>query len=69
LESESDPVAVRPARWRSAGRPISRDAIVRIASMTKPVMAVAAMMLVEEEGRLRLDEPIDRLANLRTGVC
>ena len=51
------------------GPPIWRDAIFRIASMTKPVMAVAAMMLVEEEGRLRLDEPIDRLANLRTGVC
>jgi len=43
------------------GRSVPRDAIFRIASMTKPVTAVAAMMLVEE-GRLRLDEPIDRLA-------
>jgi CubicO group peptidase (beta-lactamase class C family) len=43
------------------GAPVSRVAIFRIASMTKPVTAVAAMMLVEE-GRLRLDEPIDRLA-------
>jgi CubicO group peptidase (beta-lactamase class C family) len=37
-----------------------RDTIFRIASMTKPVTAVAAMILVEE-CRLRLDEPVDRL--------
>ncbi|HEV2441659.1 MAG TPA: serine hydrolase domain-containing protein [Steroidobacteraceae bacterium] len=43
------------------GPPVARDAIFRIASMTKPITAVAAMMLVEE-GKLRLDEPIDRLA-------
>ena len=42
-------------------RPVRRDTIFRIASMTKPVTAVAAMMLVKE-GLLRLDEPIDRLA-------
>jgi CubicO group peptidase (beta-lactamase class C family) len=40
--------------------PMRRDAIFRIASMTKPVTAVAAMMLVED-GRLRLDEPVERL--------
>jgi CubicO group peptidase (beta-lactamase class C family) len=43
------------------GPPVPRDAIFRLASMTKPVTAVAAMMLVEE-GRLRLDEPVERLA-------
>ncbi len=43
------------------GPPIAPDAIFRIASMTKPITAVAAMMLVEE-GRLKLDEPIERLA-------
>lgn len=37
-----------------------RDTIYRIASMTKPIAAVAAMILVEE-CRLRLDEPVDRL--------
>src|SRR5580692_10642221 len=37
-----------------------RDAIFRIASMTKPVAAVAAMILVEE-CKLRLDEPVERL--------
>jgi CubicO group peptidase (beta-lactamase class C family) len=40
--------------------PIARDTIFRISSMTKPVTAVAAMILVEE-CRLRLDEPVDRL--------
>ena len=37
-----------------------RDAIFRIASMTKPITAAAAMMLIED-GKLRLDEPVDRL--------
>jgi len=40
--------------------PIRRDTIFRIASMTKPIAAAAAMMLVEE-CKLRLDEPVDRL--------
>jgi CubicO group peptidase (beta-lactamase class C family) len=40
------------------GGPVGRDTIFRIASMTKPVSAVAAMILVEE-CRLRLDEPVD----------
>jgi CubicO group peptidase (beta-lactamase class C family) len=40
--------------------PIRRDTIFRIASMTKPITAVAAMILVEE-CKLRLDEPVDRL--------
>jgi len=43
-----------------ASDPMRRDTIFRIASMTKPVTAVAAMILVEE-CRLRLDEPVDRL--------
>jgi CubicO group peptidase (beta-lactamase class C family) len=40
--------------------PMRRDAIFRIASMTKPIAAAAAMILVEE-GRLYLDEPVDEL--------
>ena len=40
--------------------PMRRDTIFRISSMTKPITAVAAMILVEE-CRLRLDEPVDRL--------
>ena len=48
--------------------PMTRDTIFRLASMTKPVTAVAAMILVEE-CRLRLDDPVDKwlpeLANRR----
>jgi CubicO group peptidase (beta-lactamase class C family) len=40
--------------------PLKRDAIFRIASLTKPITAVATMSLVEE-GVLRLEEPIDEL--------
>jgi CubicO group peptidase (beta-lactamase class C family) len=40
--------------------PIQRDTIFRISSMTKPVAAVATMILVEE-CKLRLDDPVDRL--------
>src|SRR5215208_1961188 len=42
------------------GGPMQRDTIFRIASMTKPVAAVAAMILVEECA-LRLDDPVDAL--------
>jgi CubicO group peptidase (beta-lactamase class C family) len=37
-------------------KPMTKDAIFRIASMTKPVTSVAVMMLVEQ-GKLRLDDP------------
>ena len=40
--------------------PVQRDTIFRIASMTKPITAAAAMILVEE-CNLRLDDPVDRL--------
>ena len=39
--------------------PMRRDTIFRIASMTKPITAAAAMILVEE-AKLRLDDPVDR---------
>jgi CubicO group peptidase (beta-lactamase class C family) len=42
------------------GAPMARDTIVRIASMTKPIIAVATLILVED-CVLRLDEPVDRL--------
>jgi CubicO group peptidase (beta-lactamase class C family) len=41
--------------------PVERDTIFRIASMTKPVTTVAALMLYDE-GRFALDEPITRHA-------
>lgn len=40
--------------------PMRRDTIFRISSMTKPVTAVATMILIEE-CRLRLDDPVDDL--------
>ena len=40
--------------------PIGTDTLFRIASMTKPITAVAALILVEE-CRLRLDDPVDAL--------
>src|SRR5947209_8995755 len=39
--------------------PMRRDTIFRISSMTKPIIAVATMILVEE-CRLRLGDPVDR---------
>ncbi|PPK69640.1 serine hydrolase domain-containing protein [Actinokineospora auranticolor] len=42
------------------GAAMAEDTIFRIASMTKPVAAVAAMILVEECG-LRLDDPVAEL--------
>ncbi len=48
--------------------PMRRDTIFRLASLTKPVTAVAAMILVEE-CTLRLDDPVEawlpELANRR----
>jgi CubicO group peptidase (beta-lactamase class C family) len=44
---------------QEAGIPIADDTIFRIASMTKPIVSVAALMLLEE-GRFRLDDPVDR---------
>ncbi|MGD0980108.1 MAG: serine hydrolase domain-containing protein [Solirubrobacteraceae bacterium] len=42
------------------GRPVARDSLFRIASTTKPIVAVATLALVEE-GLFALDEPVDRL--------
>jgi CubicO group peptidase (beta-lactamase class C family) len=51
--------------------PMRRDSLFRIASMTKPVTAVAALMLMEE-GKFALVDPISRhlpeLADLKVGV-
>jgi CubicO group peptidase (beta-lactamase class C family) len=52
-----DPVG---AHMVGGGTAMRRDTIFRIASMTKPITAAATMMLVEA-GKIRLDEPVDRL--------
>jgi CubicO group peptidase (beta-lactamase class C family) len=41
------------------GQPMREDSIFRIASMTKPIVSVAVMML-HEEGRFTLDDPISK---------
>jgi CubicO group peptidase (beta-lactamase class C family) len=53
------------------GRPMPPDAIFRIYSMTKPVVSVAAMMLVEE-GRMLITDPLSKyipaFAETKVGV-
>ena len=44
-------------RDKAAGVPMSADTIFNIASMTKPMTAVAALPLYEQ-GRLLIDEPV-----------
>jgi CubicO group peptidase (beta-lactamase class C family) len=50
------------------GIPMARESIFRLASITKPITATAVMILVED-GRITLDDPVDRwlpeLANRR----
>lgn len=46
-------------RDKAAGTPMTRDAIFRIASMTKPIVTVAALSLFEE-GRLFLSDPVSK---------
>jgi len=43
----------------ASGRVLARDALFRIASMTKPVTSVALMQLVEQ-GRIGLDDPAEK---------
>ena len=46
-------------RDRETREPMTRDTLFRIASMTKPVTSVAALMLVED-GMIALDDPVSR---------
>lgn len=62
LVSRGGQIAVADALgWRDmeARAPMQPDTLFRIASMTKPITSVAALMLIEE-GRLALDDPITR---------
>src|SRR5438034_5104887 len=45
------------SRDKAAGAPMTKDAIFRIYSMTKPLVSVAAM-IVMEDGRLVLTDPV-----------
>jgi CubicO group peptidase (beta-lactamase class C family) len=57
---------------RPGGPAMTKDAIFRIYSMTKPIVSVAAMMLVEE-GRLLITDPISKylpaFANVKVGIA
>jgi CubicO group peptidase (beta-lactamase class C family) len=70
LVSRHDDVHVETLGTLAVGHPapMKRDTIFRIASLTKPITAVAAMILIEE-CKLRLDESIEpwlpELANRR----
>jgi CubicO group peptidase (beta-lactamase class C family) len=44
---------------KAAGKPMTKDAIFRIYSMTKPLASVGAMMLVEE-GKIQLNDPVSK---------
>lgn len=56
----------------AGGKPMTRDAIFRLYSMTKPYTSVAIMMLMEE-GKLRLTDPVSRyipaFANLQVSMA
>src|SRR5688572_21394019 len=56
---------------RAAGTAIKPDSVFRLASLTKPVTMVAALMLAEE-GKLQLMDPVStylpQLQNLQVGV-
>jgi CubicO group peptidase (beta-lactamase class C family) len=62
LVAHEEDVQVVPIGVMAFGsdEPMRRETIFRIASMTKPVLAAATMMLVED-GKLALGEPVDRL--------
>lgn len=52
---------------KEAGKPMTKDAILRFYSMTKPVTSVAVMMLYEE-GKIKLDDPVSKYIPQFKGV-
>jgi CubicO group peptidase (beta-lactamase class C family) len=62
LAACGDDVHAGTAGRLTRGEPalVERDTLFRIASITKPIAAVAALVLIEEH-RLRLDDPVDAL--------
>jgi CubicO group peptidase (beta-lactamase class C family) len=64
-------VGVAGTLTRGESEPVRRDSIFRISSMTKPIVAAGALVLIEE-CRLRLEDPVDdllpELANRRVLV-
>ncbi|MBX3502460.1 MAG: beta-lactamase family protein [Alphaproteobacteria bacterium] len=58
-------------RDRDKGEPLKPDSLFRIYSMTKPIVSVAIMMLVEQ-GRMQIGDPVSRyipeFAEMKVGV-
>jgi CubicO group peptidase (beta-lactamase class C family) len=58
-------------RDRAGGSPMRTDSIFRIYSMTKPIVSVVIMMLVEE-GRMQIYDPVSKylpeMAGMKVGV-
>ena len=52
---------------KEVGKPMAKDSIFRIYSMTKPIVSVAAMMLVEE-GKIQLTDPVSKFLPAMKGV-
>ncbi|MFC7303900.1 serine hydrolase domain-containing protein [Streptomyces monticola] len=61
LVAHGDDVEVQAAGWTDLedGTPMARDSLFRIASTTKPLVAAAVLMLVED-GTIALDDPVER---------
>jgi CubicO group peptidase (beta-lactamase class C family) len=61
LVARDDDVHVAAVGHKAFGdsEPIGRDAIFRIASLTKPIAGVAAMLLIQD-GAMTLDDPVGR---------
>ena len=59
LWQDGDVLDVSCVGWQDTvgGRPMRRDTLFRIASMTKPITTTAALMLYEE-GLFELDDPV-----------
>jgi CubicO group peptidase (beta-lactamase class C family) len=56
---DSVEVAAVGSAYVEAGREMARDSVFRIASITKPVVAAAVMVLVDD-GRIALSDPVAR---------
>ncbi len=52
---------------KGAGKPLTKDAIYRIYSMTKPLVSVAAMTLIED-GKMQLNDPISKFLPSMKGL-
>jgi len=59
-------------RNKASGQPMTKDAIFRIYSMTKPLASVGAMMLIED-GKMQLNDPVSKflpaMKTMQVGVA